>query len=101
MAEQLDLTTPTTKTTNSWSVSELHLFRTPIRVHIIYKSSQGELVSVVYADNPAPVSGKTGADVVKDINTGNFSVNSLQKRILQLGAQDGYIGTGTVSGTPD
>jgi len=44
--------------------------------------------------------GKTATDFIKYINTGNFTTNSLHKRILQRLTNDGVI-VGTVSGTPD
>jgi len=44
--------------------------------------------------------GQPAIDMMKWLNTANFSVNSMHKRILQKLSNDGVI-PGTVTGTPD
>lgn len=44
--------------------------------------------------------GKTAQDFIKYINTGNFTTNSLHKRVLQRLSNDGIL-PGTVTGTPE
>jgi hypothetical protein len=44
--------------------------------------------------------GQEAIDLMKWMNTANFSVNSMHKRILQKLTNDGVL-VGTVTGTPD
>lgn len=45
--------------------------------------------------------GQEAIDMMKWMNTANFTVNSMQKRILQKLEQDGKIPSGDITGTPD
>ena len=45
--------------------------------------------------------GSEANTIISQLNTANLSTISLQKRILSKMAQDGFLGAGTVTGTPD
>jgi len=57
------------------------------------KDNNGKIVSHSYT-------GKVATDMMKWMNTADFSVNSMHKRILQKLSADGIL-PGTVTGTPD
>jgi hypothetical protein len=45
--------------------------------------------------------GQQAIDMMKWMNTANFTVNSMQKRILQKLSNDGKLPPGDITGTPD
>lgn len=45
--------------------------------------------------------GDEAIDLMKWMNTANFSTNSMHKRVLQKLTNDGKLPPGTVTGTPD
>lgn len=45
--------------------------------------------------------GAEAIDLIKWMNTANFSVNSMQKRILQKLVADGKLPPGTIQGVPE
>lgn len=101
--EQLELADPETevKTTSHYRVISLHLDweltilagGEPGVVFIQLRDNNGELFSHKYLGNEA-------TDMMKWMNTANFSVNSMHKRILQKLSNDGVL-PGTVTGSPD
>lgn len=101
--EQLDLTNPVTTppvTTANYRVQVLLLDWETIQ------SAEGKgLVRITVRDNNGVVSdyqytGPEALDLMKWMNTANFTVNSMHKRILQKLSNDGFL-PGTVTGTPD
>lgn len=94
MAEQLDLTTPevVSKTTTSYQVVFLQMDWDLKLINVRVKSNLGERKEILYE-------GQIAVDYMRTLNTGNFSVNSLHKRILQRLSADGVL-VGTVSGVP-
>lgn len=95
MAEQLDLTTPevVNKVTTNYRVTFLLLDWQLLKIVIHTMSNLGEKKEFTY-------NGQAASDYMKTLNTGNFSVNSMHKRILQRLSADGLL-VGTVSGTPE
>ena len=109
MPEELDLTTPVveSKTTDTFKVvsimlnSEMGLAQTipngtpppPGMVAITVKDNNGATKAFQYG-------GLLAQDMIKFINTGDFTTRSLHKRILEKLAANGDI-VGTVTGTPD
>jgi hypothetical protein len=104
MAEELILTDPDVepeKVVTSYKVVGLNLdFEFPITA-----TQEVGLVGIRLRDNLGGAlhhqyEGDAAIDMMKWLNTANFSVNSMQKRILQKLSNDGVI-PGTVTGTPD
>ena len=115
MAEQFGLTTPIvdTKTTSVYTVQAITMtmdalapppaqppppappipLPPPGMVTIQVKDNLGQGRSFQYF-------GDQAQNLIKFINTGNFTVKSLQKRILEKLALDGGV-PGAVTGTPD
>lgn len=94
MAEQLDLTTPETKPTNSFYKVERISFDWPAKIISISLVGQnGEAKSHSYT-------GTTAQTLMIALNKVDLSVLSLHKRILNRLITDGVI-SGTVSGVPD
>jgi hypothetical protein len=108
MAESLDLTTPVveSKTTDIYAVVNLSmdsemLAETPIPpgvpvpgfVTIAIKDNNGVRTSKSYT-------GVLAQNMIKFINTGDFTVRSLHRRILEKLSADGVL-VGSVVGTPD
>lgn len=103
--EELELTDPVTTppaTTATYKVVSLALdwtrVQTPtttepgvVTVHL--RSNLGEPFSHQYL-------GKEATDLMKWMNTANFSTSSMHKRILQKLSADGVL-PGTVTGAPD
>lgn len=99
MAEELTLTTPITKTsTSTYRVAKLDLSTGSVTegasVNIIVISNNEERTTINY-------SGQTAKDYITFINTGNFTVTSLQKRILQRLVSEGKLPPGNVTGAPE
>jgi len=93
--EQIDLTTPITKPAiSSYRVVRLELDWDATRIEIHLKFTlTGERVIFGY-------SGKEALNLMKAMNTKNFSTTSMQKTILQKLITDGKI-SGIISGSPD
>lgn len=92
--EQLDLTTPETKPSNTYYRVERISFDWPAKViHVQLKGQTGEVKSHTYA-------GVTAETLMIQLNKLDLSAISLHKRILNRLIADGVIG-GTVSGVPD
>jgi len=104
MAEQLELTDPIVtppKVTSTYTVVVL----TTDRETVSLPTTEPGLVLVTVKDNLGVRStftytGAQAIDMIKWMNTANFSVNSMQKRVLQKLSSDGYL-PGTVTGTPE
>jgi|SRR5215471_7542638 len=56
--------------------------------------NNGKFINVQYT-------GQKAKNIMKTLNTGNFTNVSMQKKIMQQLEKDGQIGSGSVSGTPD
>jgi len=93
--EQINLTTPITKPAiSSYRVVRLELDWDAARIEIHLKfTPSGERIIFGY-------SGTEALNLMKTINTKNFSTTSMQKTILQKLIADGKI-LGTISGSPD
>src|SRR5262245_12487102 len=103
MAEQLVLTTPVTATTTSWQVVFTSFDRWSLTAIFQALSDTGIRIQAIYP-TPAPDENPTqptGDAVMRGLNKSNNSVKSMQKRILEQLAADGYLGAGTVTGTPE
>src|SRR5262245_46005886 len=105
MAEELVLTDPIVvpaQSTTKYKVVSIEMDRErtvlpgaiPGVVNITVRDDQGKLITAHY-------DGQVAQDYIKFVNTGNFSVNSMQKRTLQKLSQDGTLPPGTVTGTPE
>jgi hypothetical protein len=95
MAEELTLSDPVTRpSTDDYRVHRLDLNATDGTVSITVVGTVGEMKTFHY-------SGAQGRNYIKIVNTGNFSVTSLQRRVLERLVTDGFLPAGTVTGTPD
>lgn len=102
--EELTLTDPIVvpeKVTNKYKVINLTL-DWEARYGV---SSENGLVLITLKDNNDErtqyhYEGDEAIDLMKWLNTANFTTNSLHKRILQKLSNDGFL-PGTVTGTPD
>ena len=105
MSEQHELTTPSTTpgiTTSGYKVRAINMdieSGNPMATEkglllITLKDNNGTYTNYRYE-------GEEAVTLIKQINTGNFSKKSLQKMILQKLENDGKIGAGNVTGTPD
>jgi hypothetical protein len=97
--EQLDLTAPTVASVLNYKVTKLHIETTPAYIEIETMDNLGNKVTNSYTSTPSPT-GATAASLLSTLNRGNFSVNSLQKQIINKLVADGYLPAGTVSGVP-
>lgn len=92
--EQLDLTAPiTAPSVTFYKVQSLTLTVNPPVIDWTVVDNNGVTTSGAY-------NGTTAATLLGQLNRGNFSVNSLQKQIILRLQADGYLGAGTVGGTP-
>jgi len=94
--EELTLTDPVVvpeTVSSSYKVTSLILNFGTAYVHIELVDNLGVLLMHDYT-------GQVALDMMKWMNTANFSVNSMHKRILQKLTNDGVL-VGTVTGTPD
>lgn len=90
--ESLALTSPQSQPdVASYTVERLNITRNPPVVDVTVADNTGKTSTFTY----------TGAAILTQLNTGNFSTTSLQKTILNKLKNDGFLPTGTVSGTPD
>jgi hypothetical protein len=106
MAEELTLTTPTTVPKTKW---KLAIFSVNVLVQMltieVYADS-GERIVAIYPTpaviGPLGTLQPSGKEALSSLNTANNSAGtSMVKRILQRLQTDGYVGAGTVTGTPD
>lgn len=58
------------------------------------RSNTGVIVEARYE-------GSVAATLISQLNTANLSTKSLQKRILEKMAADGFLAVGSVTGAPD
>lgn len=94
--EIVTLTTPQTATATSCSVNYLGLDLSASRIIVeVTLSPTGAKAQKVYDGTTTP----TGATLLHNLNTGNFSVNSLMKAVYNRLSTDGVC-AGTVGGTP-
>lgn len=104
MAEELELTDPIVKpevVTSKFRVTSLQMNweampaedGVPALMVVNLKDNNNVGRTVTYE-------GQVAKDYIKFINTGNFSVNSLNKRLLQKLSSDGQL-PGTVVGAPE
>ena len=90
--ESLTLTSPQTPpSVTTYTVEKLVITRNPPSVDVTVKDNNGVTTEHTYV----------GAANLTLLNTGNFSVNSMQKQIITKLKNDGFLPAGTVSGTPD
>ena len=93
--EKLTLTSAQTQpSVTGYTVERLNITRSPACIDWTVVDNTGKTTSGSYT-------GAEGAALLGTLNRGNFSVNSLQKQMLNKLKNDGYLPTGTVSGTPD
>ena len=92
--EQLDLATPITGSAiTSYKVLQITLGTTPPVIDWTVVDNTGKTLSGSY-------NGPLAVTLLSQINTGNFTVTSLQKKIILQLQADGKLGAGTVTGTP-
>lgn len=114
MAEELVLTDPIVTapvSTEKYRVRGLLLDLDGVGAGLVVVSDPPEppqpgLVRITLRDNHDVASqyeytGTQAVEMMKWMNTANFSVNSMQKRVLQKLTQDGKLPPGNVTGTPD
>lgn len=101
--ENLTLTNPEVTpqiTTANYHVIAIQLYWEQQTIIITLRGDNGELKTFTYG-GPAPDDNRAKAtQLMIALNKMNFSVNSLQKRVIQQLVNDGFI-AGTVTGTPD
>lgn len=103
MSEVITLTTPLPKPTQTLvKLDRLTIDVTSKSVLIQWLGDNGEIGSAAYP-TPAPAgsSQPSGQTLISTLNTSNFTTTSLAKRVLQRLQTDGYVGAGSVTGTPD
>ena len=107
MAEELVLTDPIVTppvSTAKYRVVLIRLDRETVTA-ATHPPAPG-LVQITLRDNNEVLSsyaytGDEAIDLMKWLNTANFSVNSMHKRVLQKLSADGKLPPGTVTGTPE
>ena len=102
MAESVILTTPITKPSlTTVTIERITVDFLAQSIYVQWQFNDGTAGSASYP-TPAPASAPaqpTGATLIHGLNTGNFSVNSLNKLVLQRLLTDGYLTAGAISGT--
>lgn len=94
MAEQIDLTTPIAiPSITSYQITKLILDWEGAGIVISLKSNTGQHLECGY-------NGEEATALMLAMNKMNFTVTSIQKKVLQRLVTDGKL-TGTISGTPD
>jgi len=104
MAEDYTLTDPIVvpaESTDKYKVSSMNL-----NMDCVFDTRGPGLVVIELKDNndvktSYRYEGQQAIDMMKWMNTANFSVNSMQKRVLQKLSQDGMLPPGNVTGVPD
>jgi phosphopentomutase len=92
MAERLTLTSPVAIT--DYTILSVILDWRHSSIKISVQSNSGEVLAHAYF-------GNTAETLIRQLNTTDFSVMSLHKRVLERLALDGILPAGTVTGTPD
>ena len=105
MAERLDLTTPiSTPSRTHYRVGRITFDRDDGRIDVLVVGSDGKRVVIEWHDIPS-VGGMPpdpiATNLMKTLNTRDFTTVSMEKRILQRAVTDGKLPAGIVSGTPD
>ena len=105
MAQRLTLATPATfPSITTWEIVSLALDREAPSLKAMVRSNTGERRAIRYVpddDDPSvEVAIRAG---LKFINDGTFRPQgkTLQQWLLEKFAQDGHLGPGSVTGTPD
>ena len=92
--EQLDITTPIEgQSVTTYKVAQLTISTTPPVIDWTVVDNTGKTISGTY-------NGATATTLLNQLNTGNFKVTSLQKQIILRLQVDGYLPSGTITGTP-
>ena len=105
MAEQITLTTPVTKPSQTLiKIDQVRFDITNLLIEVRWRGDNDEAGSAVYPTpaipSPAGPLQPTGQSLISSINTGNNTTTSMAKKILQRLQTDGYVGAGSVTGTP-
>lgn len=105
MSEQITLTSPITKPPQTLvKIDQVHFDITNMRIEVRWLGENGEAGSAVYPTpaipSPAGPLQPSGDVLISQINTGNNTTTSMAKKILQRIQTDGYVGAGSVTGTP-
>lgn len=108
MAEELVLTDPIVtppKVTDTYRIVELTMSREIVVPSTATTPNRPGAVYIAVRDNHDGRSvfayaGDDAIDMIKWINTANFTTHSLNKRLLQKLSNDGHL-PGTVTGTPE
>jgi hypothetical protein len=106
--EELELTTPVVepeKVTTTFKVISVLLDLESLLVIPTPTQSVGPIVKLRLKDNldkpyDYQYTGQTALDMIKFMNTANFTTKSMHKRILERLSADGVL-PGTVTGAPD
>lgn len=93
MAELVTLTVPPPQLT-TYRVNELHLNWDAQSIQIGLKGTNGEAKHVGYGST-------TATALMNVLNTKNFTSTSMHKEIMKRLQNDGLLGAGTISGSPD
>lgn len=95
MAELITLNTPITYTaTTDYEVRYLELDRDLPRITIKLRDNRGEYLRHAYTST-------TATALMNVFNTKSFASTSMHKEIIKRLQNDGVIGSGVISGTPD
>lgn len=93
--EAVTLTTPVVKTDTTYSVKYIGLDYSASTIVVQLQSNTGFVVVKTYDATTTP----TGATLLHNLNTANFSVNSLMKAVYNRLLTDGVIPTGSITGS--
>lgn len=100
MAEQFDLDSAIVQTSiASYSIDRIDLNWTDGFIRFWISDNNGEVTKVMIVDGDD--STATASDLMRTLNKADLTTNSLHKRALNWLSNNGYINSGTVSGTPD
>lgn len=103
MAEIITLTTPISKPSQTIvKLDRLTIDVSTKSVYVQWLGENGEIGSAAYPTPPPNGSAQpSGQTLITTLNTANLTTTSLAKRVLQRIQLDGYIGAGSVTGTPE
>lgn len=90
------LTSPTSVTTSTYTLQYIGLDVANSRIVVQVVSNAGVQVTKTYDASTSP----TGATLLHNLNTANFSSNSLVKAVFNRLIADGAIPAGSVAGSP-
>lgn len=93
--EAVTLTTPVVKTDTTYNVKYIGLDYSASSIVIQLQSNTGFVVVKTYDSTTTP----TGATLLHNLNTANFSVNSLMKAVYNRLLTDGVIPAGSITGS--